>query len=319
MAGPFRRFWSHWWGKLTVAVVIVLVVAVAAMGVASAFTESNKFCGTACHEMAPYDKTWAASKHHKVDCVACHIGPGIGNFIVAKTSALREVWVHITGQVKQPVAVTRKIANSVCQASNCHPASQLTNTLTLFPQTKTTFTHTKGHAKVGHCIDCHSQVTHATVPGRAYVPVRSMAMCFSCHTDGPQKCGYCHTAPHEKRGQCSGCHNIRSFTGGKNFTHPQPLVGTHASIVCQQCHVNGPGTFPTGCAKCHGDQHNGLPACAKCHVLAHFVPANFTHPQEGPHVPSGDEPLQCNQCHLKGFGQPASCPCHGGKPPTGGD
>ena len=97
-------------------------------------------------------------------------------------------------------------------------------------------------------------------------------------------------------------------------------MGTHAAILCEQCHLNppGPGSPPTGCITCHGDQHNGLKDCATCHVLAHFVPANFKHPQEGPHVPAGEEPLQCNQCHLNGFGQPASCPCHGGNPPTGG-
>ena len=58
--------------------------------------------------------------------------------------------------------------------------------------------------------------------------------------------------------------------------------------------------------------------CVDCHVLAHFVPSTFKHPQEGPHIPAGDEPLPCNACHAKGFGQKASCPCHGGNPPTGG-
>jgi cytochrome c-type protein NapC len=319
VAGRLRSIWGRWWGKLIAVAAILLVLAVAAMAIASQFTESNKFCGTDCHEMKPYNDTWLASKHNNVSCVTCHIGPGVGNFVVAKVSALREVWMHVTGQIKKPIPVTRKIANSICQASNCHPSPQLAKTLTLFPQTNATFSHTKGHAKVGHCIDCHSQVVHTTVPGRAYIPAQSMAACFKCHTEGPQNCSYCHKPPHADRGACQNCHNIWSFSSGKNFTHPQPLVGTHGQILCEQCHVKGPGQFPTGCVTCHGDQHNGLPDCAKCHVLAHFVPANFKHPQEGPHVPKGDEPLQCNQCHLKGLGQPASCPCHGNKPPSGGD
>jgi nitrate/TMAO reductase-like tetraheme cytochrome c subunit len=315
-----RRFWSHWWGKLTTIAVILLVLAAAVMGIASQFTESNKFCGTACHEMLPYNATWQASKHNNVNCVTCHIGPGIGNFIVAKVSALREVWVHFTGQVKAPIAVTRNVPNSICQGS-CHPTSALTKTLDLYPPTKTTFLHTsKGHSSVPHCIDCHSQVVHTTVPGRAYIPPQSMTACFQCHKDGATNCSYCHTAPHANRGQCTGCHNMWSFAGGKNFSHPQPLVGAHATLQCQQCHVQppGPSTPPAGCVTCHGDHHNGLPNCVQCHFIAHWMPANFTHPQEGPHIPRGDEPLQCNQCHLNGFGQPASCPCHGNKPPTGG-
>jgi nitrate/TMAO reductase-like tetraheme cytochrome c subunit len=323
MAGRWRAFWKHWWGKLSVVVVILLVLAVIVMAVASQYTESNKFCGTACHEMDPYNATWLASKHSNVNCVTCHIGPGLGNFLVAKVSALREVWVHITGQVKVPIAVTSQVPNGICQASGCHLSSTLQNTLTLYPLTNTTFSHSKAHAQQ-KCIACHDRVVHPGVPGHAYIPPQSMAACFKCHTDGTKNCGYCHAVPksasHPTSTACTDCHNLWSFVGGKNFAHPQPLVGTHAAILCEQCHLNppGPGSPPTGCVNCHGDQHNGLKDCATCHVLAHFTPANFNHPQEGPHVPKGDEPLQCNQCHLNGFGQPASCPCHGGKPPTGG-
>jgi len=48
-----------------------------------------------------------------------------------------------------------------------------------------------------------------------------------------------------------------------------------------------------------------------------WTPTTFVHPQEGPHVPSGDAPLQCDSCHQGGFGQKPGCPCHGGNPPTG--
>ena len=313
--GPIRRFWSHWWGKLTVVVAVVLVLGAATLGIASAFTESNTFCGTSCHEMHPYYVTWQRSQHDSVNCVTCHIGPGLGNFLVAKFSALREVWVHITGQVKAPIAVTRQIPDSVCQASGCHPGTQ--KTLVLFPATKTTFKHSSsGHASQ-KCIACHSQVVHTTVPGRAYIPPQSMTACFQCHKDGATNCSYCHTPPHPPRGQCGNCHNMSSFGGGKNFSHPQPLVGAQATLQCERCHVNGPGTFPTGCVKCHGDHHNGLPLCAKCHTITHWTPANFKHKQVGEHIPRGETPLPCSACHKNGFGS-ASCPCHGGHPPSGG-
>ena len=149
-------------------------------------------------------------------------------------------------------------------------------------------------------------------------PARSMASCLRCHTGGIRECDYCHKPPHADRGPCRDCHGMGTWTGGKDFKHPQALVGRHAQIVCERCHTKGTATLPDGCVTCHGDQHNGLKQCVQCHVLAHWIPSTFTHPQEGPHVPSGEEPLQCDACHQSGFGKPASCPCHGGNPPSDG-
>ena len=332
MAGRVKAFWKRWWGKVIVILAALLILGVAASLVAAKYTESNTFCGHSCHEMNVYATTWAASTHMHVNCVTCHIAPGPVSFLKAKLSGLREVWVHVTGQVKAPIAVTRKIPNSACTRSGCHPSGSLNDHITLAAGLTTgtgvpapsaaagapgTFSH-KGHTKVPHCIDCHSQLVHFPIPGQAYVPTNSMTACFACHTDGPKNCTYCHQGPHPQRGPCQDCHNLWGWQGGKNFQHPQPLVGAHATLICEQCHTQGVAVKPDGCVSCHGDQHNGLKNCVDCHVLAAWVPSTFKHPQEGPHVPRGDEPLPCNACHRTGFGQPASCPCHGGNPPTGG-
>jgi nitrate/TMAO reductase-like tetraheme cytochrome c subunit len=312
--GQRRRLWRRPWSIVIVAAVVIVVLAVASMAVAAKYTESNHFCANTCHEMNVYGSTWQHSKHSNISCVHCHIGPGTWNFLKAKFYGLREVWVHITGGNSKPIAVTRHVPNSVCAASGCHPASKLAQPVQLFTAS---FNHA-GHTKVPVCIDCHAQVVHNAIPNVAYIPPQSMAKCFTCHSNAGNKCDYCHKPPHGPRGgRCTDCHNVQSW-GGKNFSHPQPLVGTHAAILCEQCHTNGIGQKPAGCINCHGDQHNGLLNCVDCHVLAHFVPSTFKHPQEGPHIPAGDEPIPCNACHAQGFGQKASCPCHGGKPPTGG-
>ena len=95
------------------------------------FTESNKFCGTDCHEMWPYRDTWAISTHKTANCVQCHIPPGPVNFLKTKLAASREIWVHFTGQVKAPILVTRHIPNSACERSGCHTSAQTSKTLTL--------------------------------------------------------------------------------------------------------------------------------------------------------------------------------------------
>ncbi len=283
-------------------------------------TEGNRFCGYSCHEMNQYAQTWQAGKHANVDCVKCHIPPGIVNLAKTKFFALRELYSHYLGTIPNPITVTRRVRNSIC--TPCHSAAQLSTTIHLVTAD---FTHAKGHTKVPLCVDCHSQVVHNPIVGVTYIPPQSMAACFTCH-DGkqqPNACSYCHTnSPHPVRGPCELCHNVSSWVPGA-FNHPVPLIGPHASILCETCHTKptpsamGPAD---GCVNCHGNHHNDpqLTECATCHTTTHFVPSTFAHPQEGPHVPAGEEPIPCKACHTKTF-TTATCSCHpGGKPPTGG-
>jgi nitrate/TMAO reductase-like tetraheme cytochrome c subunit len=319
MAAEARRsWWSRWWKRLAIIVGVLVILLVGASAVAARFTESNKFCGTDCHEMWPYRDAWAKSKHSTVDCVKCHIPPGPANFLITKAYASREVWVHITGVSKKPILVTRHVPNASCERSGCHTTA-VTKTFTLGTPAPVTFQHgSKGHTKQ-LCIACHAALTHAGAPGVTAPPPNSMQSCFTCHTNGTTNCGYCHKPPHVDRGNCSNCHGLMSWTGGKGGAHPGgPLTGKHGQVTCETCHTQGTAVKPDGCVNCHGDQHNGLKNCADCHTIQAWIPSKYVHPQEGPHVPNGDEKLQCNACHAAGFGQPASCPCHGNKTPSGG-
>lgn len=317
MADRIRRFRRALRGKAVVLAVIVLVGFVGVAFAAAKGTESNHFCGVTCHEMIPFDQTWIASKHAQVDCVKCHIPPGLWNLVKTKFFALREVYVHITGLGSKPIQVTRQIPNVVCV--DCHPVSQTAKPVQLVTAT---FSHT-AHGKVPRCIDCHAQLVHHPIAGVPYIPPQSMSGCFACH-DGkqqPNDCAYCHTAPHADRGPCQTCHNMESWVPGK-FNHPVPLVGPHAQILCETCHTQSSGSSmgpADGCVNCHGNHHNDpqLTQCATCHTTTHFVPSTFVHKQVGPHVPRGEQPIPCTACHVTTFAT-ASCSCHGGKPPTGG-
>lgn len=305
------------WRKLLIATPFVVVAMLLAMFGAAKATESNAFCGRSCHEMLPYNATWEASAHSTVNCVQCHIPPGLWNFAKTKFFALREVYVHVMGQVKAPIAVTRKIPNVVC--TDCHPSSGIPEPIKLV---SATFSHTS-HSKVPNCVDCHAQLVHHPLQSVPYIPPQSMVACFQCH-DGkaqPNECSYCHEAPHANRGACQDCHSLQTWAPN-GFKHPVPLTGPHAQILCEQCHTSGTGSSmgpADGCVGCHGNHHNDpkMTLCADCHTTTHFTPSTFNHPQEGPHIPSGDEPLPCQACHQKTFSQ-FYCSCHGGKPPTGG-
>jgi nitrate/TMAO reductase-like tetraheme cytochrome c subunit len=308
--GAIRRFWGRTVGKVVIIAAVLLVVLSGAALAAAKVTESNKFCGQDCHEMLPYNRTWEASKHSGVNCVTCHIPPGAWNFVKTKFFALREVYVHFTGQVKAPIQVTRHIPDSVCVS--CHPSSETNQPVQLVTAT---FSHL-GHRNVPACIDCHSQVVHHPIPGHAYIPSRSMTACFACHNghDQPNGCDYCHQAPHPDRGACQDCHGLQSWSP-KDFKHPQPLVGKHAQVLCEACHTSGSGSSigpADGCVNCHGNHHGDpkMTLCADCHTITQFVPSTFVHQQVGPHVPNGEEPLPCAACHQKVFAE-ATCSCHG--------
>ena len=68
------------------------------------FMDTPEFCGLVCHTvMAPEYTAHERSPHANVACVDCHIGPGIGGFLEAKFSGLRQLEDILTGKYSRPV------------------------------------------------------------------------------------------------------------------------------------------------------------------------------------------------------------------------
>jgi nitrate/TMAO reductase-like tetraheme cytochrome c subunit len=250
--------------SITGGVIVLLLVAAF---ITAHYTSASAFCDT-CHEMDAYYSSWQASEHSSAECRDCHIPPGTVSYVETKLGSFREIYVHFFGNPDAPLAVTREIPNSSC--FRCHdnpPADPSLPTVT--------FSHAE-HAGRAYCITCHVRVVHKTLsPG--YLDPGEMSSCFKCH-DGvtaPNNCSYCHTQPHEKRGECSSCHNTSGWTSA-GTGHPFARTGAHASLTCTQCHVSKPGVATMlgtdlaqadpACVSCHGDNHNGLTDCAGCHT-----------------------------------------------------
>src|SRR5450756_2298056 len=154
---------------------IAFLIFVAASLAAAAYTERSSYCETACHELGSYGRSWQTSAHKDSACVKCHIKPGALEFVEAKGSALREVYVHFTGQVKAPIAVTEHIPNTTCQGSGCHPPETIKDPVSLPSASAVAaanaaaspagsappvaFSHAQ-HAKVPLCIECPVSYTH---------------------------------------------------------------------------------------------------------------------------------------------------------------
>ncbi len=310
-----RRLGRRWIALMVVA--SLLVVFVVAAFVTAHFTSRSSFCSN-CHEMGPYYSSWQASSHSGTECKDCHIPPGFVGYVQTKLFSFRELWVHITGGKEPPLAVTREIPNSSCFRCHKTPEDLILG--------DSPFSHQIHEEEL--CVTCHLRMVHADVNPPYYQAPGAMATCFECHdgTRAASECADCHTAPHEPLGECGTCHNAVNWSD-VTFEHPFPRTGGHAGLACTDCHVIGagaeiiPGTTlaraETACISCHGDRHNGLTDCTRCHSVAGWRPADFRHPGVGEHIPFGEHRLSCSSCHPSGYAS-HSCSCHGSGGGDGG-
>jgi len=96
------------------------------------FTESKSFCGEVCHEpMEPQFVAHQNSPHAKIDCTTCHVGPGVGGYIDAKISGMRQLKQVLLDSVPRPIRAGEEKVAIVSEAcEECHqpdllPDSQL--------------------------------------------------------------------------------------------------------------------------------------------------------------------------------------------------
>ncbi|HEY1099431.1 MAG TPA: cytochrome c3 family protein, partial [Myxococcota bacterium] len=147
------------------------------------------------------------------------------------------------------------------------------------------------------CQDCHTpdgwlpaRFAHDKT-GFALVGRHDGVACASCHdadytTKVPTSCAGCHQDVHggELGAQCRSCHDERSFQPLFNVdAHRRtnfPLIGRHAAVRCEQCHVEkrertfSRVTLP--CTACHAAaatrastttvNHRGFVDCRECHL-----------------------------------------------------
>lgn len=174
-----------------------------------------------------------------------------------------------------------------------------------FDHSKTKYPLTGKHAQVA-CEKCHS-------PSGPEKTVKFTGIKFDSCTD-------CHTDPHKGsfKGTCDSCHTTASWNkvdmSRQQFDHSKtkyPLLGMHAKVGCDQCHMNGDFKKQLAfaqCANCHTpDPHKGQfqaraskGECAECHTVEGWKPSLFgvkehatsKYPLEGKHVA-----VACEKCH----------------------
>jgi len=89
----------------SVTTVILSLMIVTTWGAAN-YMESEQFCADVCHKvMEPEGAAYTASPHARVECVACHIGPGAPWLVRSKISGIRQVVNYTLDRYPHPIPV----------------------------------------------------------------------------------------------------------------------------------------------------------------------------------------------------------------------
>ena len=101
---------------------LVVLIVIGAAGIQGyVYMESTEFCGTLCHSMGPQFTQHNISAHVNVECVSCHIGPGVEHFVRSKINGARQLFLTLNHSynlpIKGPVKDLRP-ARETCET--CH-------------------------------------------------------------------------------------------------------------------------------------------------------------------------------------------------------
>ncbi|MFM8551322.1 MAG: cytochrome c3 family protein [Nitrospiraceae bacterium] len=198
-----------------IILVAIFVGALALGGAAVPLTNHPQFCAS-CHNIRPSYDSWVKSSHKEVECVACHVRPGVEGFIRDKAYAgLKDVSIYLFGTPTDAHTLQATVSSEVC--IGCHRAILRVSEVAardLPPPVKDVGLvmghkqHMDAFAKRGQgegCTTCHARVVHeqpikgypvviprghVAVDGKPYYPdhpegskLRASAMndCFRCH------------------------------------------------------------------------------------------------------------------------------------------
>lgn len=257
------------------------------------------------HEETGY---WLKGKHRELDCNSCHKAELImdKNKLRLQGKDLERTFLGLnTDCLSCHRDEHRRQLGRDC--SSCHDMDHW-KPAAGFNHNQANFALTGLHRDVA-CEKCHTIVTdHAFKDDDSYVKFKGIrfARCSDCHNDAHggkfgMNCNSCHTTGGwQKLNRSRFDHNLTNF----------PLKGRHATLRCQQCHLEGQpkkGVRHANCSDCHQDYHRGQfsgrsggDQCENCHTERGFLPANYTinqhnlskFPLDGAHLA-----VPCNTCH----------------------
>jgi hypothetical protein len=114
----FRRLVTF----IGVTTVLNLIIASQLAYSAVNYMDSTTFCGLSCHKvMIPEYTSHENSSHARVDCAACHIGPGASWFVKSKLSGTSQLFHTVLNTYERPIPTpveNLRPARETCE--QCH-------------------------------------------------------------------------------------------------------------------------------------------------------------------------------------------------------
>lgn len=92
------------------------------------YMDSSEFCGKACHSvMEPEYAAYENSPHSRVECTACHIGPGASWFVKSKLSGAWQMFAVTFNTYERPIAApVQNLRPSRDTCERCHQPNKFT-------------------------------------------------------------------------------------------------------------------------------------------------------------------------------------------------
>ena len=249
-------------------------------------------------------------KHASIRCEECHTAAFIRNPDVVKVLSSTP---HATFLGLSSTCISchedrhRESLGGECQL--CH-TSEKWSPASSFDHAKTKYALTGKHVSV-QCNKCHHEIGTTAKDQPLFFTIKSFTDCSPCHN-----------SPHAERfanQSCTSCHTTEAWRlpKEKTFDHNLTkfkLLGRHATVRCEQCHVRSEKTSfaaafkiqHTACKDCHKDFHRGEflkkydNDCEKCHTENAFRPATFTvemHSQTRFDLTGAHTATPCLKCH----------------------
>jgi nitrate/TMAO reductase-like tetraheme cytochrome c subunit len=173
------------------AFILLVILILALLGGAGgiAFTCRPQFCSY-CHEMDQDYRSWQSSTHRNVNCISCHVEPGLYNLVKDKmTTGVKSLVLKITGNYETPInedgSVSEEIQNDVCD--QCHTVVEKSTTF------RGVIMNHGAHLKTKlTCATCHNRIAHEI---KGYKSRLTEEFCLECHNGRAlsNECSVCHT------------------------------------------------------------------------------------------------------------------------------
>lgn len=285
MLGWFKRLWRSKHRRWLIAVPIGFV----AFSIGSVELTSQSFFCNSCHIMNPYYASWKNGVHKDVECVKCHISPGMDNFLSAKLNGLGQVVDDVLHRTSTKPSASVSLFS--CTRSGCHAiervrAQRKEGGTFKFDHDKHVLLEYKGiqlacgschsHIKgddhfavnTNICITCHllerpsdDQEVSAAPGGSASVPAIRLVVRENGRphaSDAPAAAGAVPgAAPTEKRppASCSACHEPPSGVIERNGLKVDHAQFLSYGAACESCHRGTTATpepiEDSRCLECH--------------------------------------------------------------------